>query len=238
MFKSLFGKKENDPLAGKMKQIESDFANKKFEDVISEGEQIIDQISEKKKPDLLRLLAIAYFQSNNFEKAISYFQELCKVSDNPDYLFNLSTAFILNKEAEKGLATLDDAISLYQTKGKRENTPISFMIFYAMCALTDAEEYGLAYEQLDRLSVVYREISITDNQYLYSRGYVPFSHLLEKIKLIMENQNLADAIAWLTEFAYTLDENGQIQIESMIEDLKAEQHEEKQGKEQEADEPA
>jgi len=230
MFKSLFGKnKENDAISIKLKEIESDFTNKNYERVISEGEEILDQVDKKKKPDLLRILALVYFRNENYEKSTNYFKALCsEKSDNPDNWFNLATSLILNKEAEKGLDALEDAISVHQQKGKRENMPVSYMIFYVMNALTDTEEYNLAFEQLDRLSIVYKGLSVTDNQFLHSRGYVPFSGLIERAKVILENQNQVNAIDWLEDFSSYLDENGQIQIDSMIEDLKMEQQQDKQ----------
>lgn len=222
MFKSLFGRKDKDPLSARMIEITSDFENKNFDKVISGGESIVNEVTGNTKKDLLRHLGVACFQTNDFDKAIAYFNQLAEGEDNPDHLFNLSTSYILNQEPEKGIQKLDEAIALYQEKGKRENMPISYMIFYVICALVDIESYDLAYQQLDRLSIIYREISVTDTHYLYTRGYVPFSNLIEKVKVIMENRDLEDALSWLTEFSDTLDENGKIEINDIIEDLKAE----------------
>ncbi|MDU1903866.1 MAG: hypothetical protein E6772_03705 [Dysgonomonas sp.] len=230
MFKSLFGgNKEEKQLKQKLQQIEVHLENKEFEKVISEGEDLLNKVSDKQKKTLVQMLALANFHSKEYEKALPYFSQSIELDkDNPDSHFNICTCFILNKQPEQGLESLEDAITTYQEKGKKENMPIPYMIFYTICALIDCEEYNRAFDQLNRLATVYKEISITDTQFLYSRGYVPFHSLLEKVKDIMIGQTKTDSIEWLTEFASHLDEDGQAQIEELIEDLKTEKPKEEE----------
>jgi Tfp pilus assembly protein PilF len=224
MFKSLFGgNKEEKHLKQKLQQIEVHLENKEFEKVISEGEDLLDKVSDKQRKTLVQMLALANFHSKEYEKALPYFRQLIELDkNNPDSHFNICTCFILNKQPEQGLESLEEAINIYQEKGKKENMPIPYMIFYTICALIDAEEYNLAFDQLNRLATVYKEMSITDTHFLYTRGYVPFHNLLEKVKDILIGQTKTDSIEWLTEFASHLDEDGQAQVEELIEDLKAE----------------
>jgi len=228
MFKSLFGgNKEDKQVKAKLEQIEEYLTHKEFDNVIAEGEFLLEQqLSDKNKLSATRMVAIGYFHTKNYEKAIDYFQKIAESDkDNPDFLFNLSTSYILHREPEKGLSYLEDAISVYQTKGKKENMPVSYMIFYVIHALVDTEEYNLALGQIDRMAEGYKSMSITDSQFLYMRGYIPFHNFLEKVKDTLIGQDQIDSIEWLTEFAGHLDEHGQEQIEELIEDLKTEQQE-------------
>ncbi|NDW09160.1 tol-pal system YbgF family protein [Dysgonomonas sp. 520] len=227
MFKSLFGKnknKENDPISLKLKEIDAYFTEKDYEKVISEAKEILDQVSKDKKADLIRTLALSYSRIEDYGNASLYFQELCKDTNNSDYVFNLCMTQILNNEPEKGLETLEDAISLYQQKGKRENMPIAHMIFYTLTALSETEQHNLAFEQLDRLAIVYKNLSITDPHFLRTRGYMPISAVLEKAHIILENQSQVDSIEWLNEFASHLDENGQLEINDIILEFEKDVH--------------
>lgn len=225
MFKNLFGgNKEDKQLKAKMEHVALALANKDYEAVISEGESILEQVPDNKKPNIISMLALAYFHIKDYDKAIPHFLKMSEVENkNPDYLYNLCTAHILNKQPEQGLEYLEKAIVLYQEKGKKENIPISYMIFYTISALVETEEFNHAFDLMDRLAKIYKELSITDTQFLYSRGFVPFHTFMEKIKDTLIGQDKVDAIEWLNEFGPALDEDGQAQVEELIEDLKAEQ---------------
>lgn len=219
MLKKLFGIGKKDPIQIRLGELQTELSNKNFEKVIAEGQILADQVSEKDKPVLLGILAMANFHNKDYGNANPYFEELSLLSNNPADWFNLCISQILGKEPQKGVDTLENAISSYQERGKRENLSIPYMIFYALSSLCDTEEYNLAFNQLDRMAGVYKEISITDNQFLHSRGYVPFSAILEKAKIILENQTEVNETEWLEDFASALDEDGQIQIAEMIEDI-------------------
>lgn len=225
MFKSLFGgNKEDKLLKQKVQQIETAFTNEEFDTVISEGDAISEQVSGKKKIHLLKMIALAHFHNKEYEKAIPYFQEMSELeNENPDHFYNLCTAHIMSKQPEKGLDFLEKAILTYQEKGKKENLPISYMIFYTVATLNDTGEFDHAFDLMDRLAEIYKKISITDTHFLYTRGFVPFHTFMEKVKDTLVGQKKVDAIEWLNNFSPALDEDGQGQVEELIEDLKVEQ---------------
>lgn len=227
MFKNLFGgNKEDKQLNEKIRQVENAFGYENFETVISEGKSVLEQVSDKKRRlRLLKMVALANFHSKNYEQAIHYFKEISELDDeNPDHCYNLCSAHILNKQPERGLEFLEKAIVIYQEKGKKENIPVSYMIYYTIAALIETEEFNHAFDLVDRLAQVYRKLSVTDTHFLYTRGFVPFHTFMEKIKDSLVGQDKVDAVEWLNSFGPDLDEDGQAQVHELIEDLKAEKN--------------
>lgn len=184
------------------------FKEGKFEEVISQANNIIERNDPKNHNEAFKLLGLSYFRLGRFDLSEQTFIKLTENSTNPDDWFNLVTSATLNKNIELSEKAYLKTIELYRKKGTKENLPLPHIYYYYMQGLRDVKEYPKAYKQLEKLKEIYSKLVITDSTFLYLRG-VPFlNHTMEASKEILENIDKDLAKTFINDLSKNLDEDG------------------------------
>ncbi|MDA0148437.1 hypothetical protein [Vibrio sp. LaRot3] len=181
-----------------------------FDRVIELASEHTTSKAKETVKESLKLIGLSYFHKELPEKALPYFKNAAKITPEVNDWFNVSTSATLANEIDVGREALNEAIKLQSESGHSQEPSIPYMKLYYACALRDVSEFRLAFDQIEELRPIYEQLKITDTTFLHIRG-VPFlSHTVETaIDIFKGLGDSVNALEWLKQFSYKLDEDGQ-----------------------------
>lgn len=203
-----------EPDATRLERAWQQMQEKNYQSAIAEAESVLETEDEDLKTEARRLTAMAHFQLQNYKLASAFFQQVSQTSGAPNDFFNLATTSALAGEISRSRIAYFSALQSAQHDAEEDHLPPPFMMFYYMQALRDAEAWENAFLVLGHLSAFYRELHVTDDDFLYSRGVPLLAHSLQAASDILRNVERSEAEAWYANMEAEVDEEGQEKIQS------------------------
>ncbi len=192
------------------------FANSNFEMCIKVCEGLLDAKDPKHLYDAKKLIALAYYSLQDFEKADQAFYELAENSTNSDDWFNVVISSTLNKNIERSQEAFGIALEKYTQFGHQRNMPSVQLMLHYMITLETVKEYPLALEQLKMLVQVYAKLKNTSETFLSSRGLEQIENFLEIAKPILKKAKKKELTEIKKELVEALDANGVEKVEAFF----------------------
>lgn len=184
------------------------FGQNNFEMCIKVCEGLLDTQDPKQLYDAKKLIALAHYSLQDFEKAEAAFFELAENSNNSDDWFNVVISSTLNKNLERSKEAFSIALDKYTKHGHQRNMPSVQLMLHYMITLETIEEYALALEQCTMLAQVYAKLKKTEEKFLSSRGLENIENFLDISKTILKKAKKKEITAIKDELLNSLDENG------------------------------
>lgn len=169
--------------------------------------------------DAWRLCALAHARLQHWPQAFDHYHHLFKLEPTTLNALQLATTSVMGGELTRGDAWFDKAAALNDEA--REMPPARMRTAY-LSALEQAGEFEATLPHLDWLAQGYMAMGITDDHFVWTRGFPFFSEFLGKSHgLLTQVLSGPDLRAWYERMAEKLDEDGQQRLMRHLEALPA-----------------
>ncbi len=170
--------------------------------------------------DAKKLVALIRFRRNDYEGALVLFRDVVAVNDDAGNWFNIATAATLGGNIELGYDAFGRALTAHHQGASNDGLSVPFMRQYYACALRDRGEFARAFQQIEELRLIYEQLKITDDNFVYIRG-VPFlSHTMDVAVDVFRGLGESfDWSTWIESFAEKLDDEGRGYLGAVAESL-------------------
>ena len=169
--------------------------------------------------DAWRLCALAQARLQHWTQAFDHYHHLFELEPTTLNALQLATTSVMMGELTRGEAWFAKAVEL--NEGTPEMPPARMRTAY-LSALEQAGEFEAALPHLDWLAQGYMAMGITDDHFVWTRGFPFFSEFLGKShSLLTQVLSGADLRAWYERMTQNLDEDGRQRLMRHLGELPA-----------------
>lgn len=169
--------------------------------------------------DAWRLCALAQARLQHWPQAFDHYHHLFELEPTTLNALQLATTSVMMGELTRGEAWFAKAVEL--NDGTPEMPPARMRTAY-LSALEQAGEFEAALPHLDWLAQGYMAMGITDDHFVWTRGFPFFSEFLGKShSLLTQVLSGADLRAWYERMTQNLDEDGRQRLMRHLGELPA-----------------
>lgn len=164
--------------------------------------------------DAWRLCALAHARMHHWAQAFDHYHHLFEVEPTTLNALQLATTSVMSGELTRGEAWFAKAAQL---NGDTQDMPPAHLRTAYLSALEQAGEFEAAVPHLDWLAQGYMAMGITDDHFVWTRGFPFFGEFLDKSrKLLMQVLSESDLRAWYERMTERLDEDGRQQLQQHL----------------------
>ena len=159
------------------------------------------------RADAWRLCAISRSRLNQWPEAFEAYHALFDLEPSAMNALQLATTSVMQSELLRGQAWYDKAVEL---NANHADMPAARLCTAYLSALEQAGEYEATQPHLNWLAQGYRSMGITDDHFVWTRGFPFFGEFLRKSDVLLRMcVSDAERRAWYESLKADLDEAGQ-----------------------------
>ena len=164
--------------------------------------------------DAWRLCALAHARMNHWPQAFDHYHHLFELEPSTLNALQLATTSVMSGELMRGEAWFAKAVAL--NGDTSEMQPAQMRTAY-LSALEQAGEFEATVPHLDWLAQGYMAMGITDDHFVWMRGFPFFGEFLDKSrKLLGQVLSESDVRAWYERMSERLDEDGRQRLQQHL----------------------
>jgi hypothetical protein len=161
---------------------------------------------EAVRADAWRMCAMSLSRMSQWPEAFRHYHQLFELEANAFNALQLATTSVMAGELTRGEAWFAKAVEL---NAQGHEMPAARLRTAYLSALKNAGEFEAATHHLDWLAQGYMAMRITDDHFVWTRGFPFFSEFLAQSQhLLSHAMPGADMRAWYARMAEALDEDG------------------------------
>lgn len=166
------------------------------------------------RADAWRMCGMSSSRLSRWTEAFDHYHHLFELEGHAFNALQLATTSVMAGELLRGEAWFAKAVELNERDS--EMPPARLRTAY-LSALENAGEYEAATRHLDWLAQGYMAMRITDDTFVWTRGFPFFAEFLRKSQHLLSHALTgADLKAWYERMAASLDEEGQAMLASHV----------------------